>query len=396
MKVVSMLTLEGCLARRQRLWDLIPDTYDWLLIADPRHVQYLSNFLVQPLSFSRGERGLLLLERDGTATLMADNFTFRSASQEPYVDRTAITTWYDHKHSVIDRDHALFKSLSDVTGSLSGRRGLLEAEWLPIGAATLLDPEFYEFASNQSPGASPYLDLGSMLRSLRRIKHDDEIALLKTCMAAGAAGQARLFDVVREGVSELEIYTEVHKAANLAAGRPAIVYGDFRAAYASQPKGGGLPVNGGRKLEKGDLYILDYSVVLDGYRSDFTNTVSVGTPSSEVKELFALCQAGMAAGEKAIRAGVSAADVYTAVASPYVQAGRTDVFTHHAGHGIGLAHPEPPILVPLSTDSLEAGNVITIEPGAYVEGIGGMRIERNYLVTESGYEILSHHDIRLE
>lgn len=390
-----MLTLDGCLARRQRLWDLVPEAFEWLLIADPRHVQYLCNFLVQPLSFSRGERGLLLLEREGAATLMADNFTFRSATHEPYVDRTAITTWYDHKHSVIDRDHALFKSLSDVASHLKGRRGLLEAEWLPVGAAALLDPEDYEFSSNQSPGASPYLDLGSMLRLLRRVKHEDEVTLLKTCMKAGEAGQARLFEVVREGASELEIYTEVHKAANLAAGRPAIVYGDFRAAYASQPKGGGLPVNGGRKLERGDLYILDYSVVLDGYRSDFTNTISVGVPSSEVQELFALCQAGMQAGETVIRAGVSAAEVYRAVASPYVQAGRTDVFTHHAGHGIGLAHPEPPILVPLSTDTLEVGNVITIEPGAYVNGIGGMRIERNYLVTESGYEVLSHHDIRL-
>ncbi|WP_437226903.1 M24 family metallopeptidase [Planctomicrobium sp. SH661] len=390
-----MLTLEGCQARRQRLWDMVPDAIEWLLIADPRHVQYLSNFLVQPLSFSRGERGLLLLERDGPATLMADNFTFRSASNDPFVDRTSITTWYDHKHSVIDRDHALFKSLSDVASHLKNRRGLLEAEWLPIGAAALLDPEFYEFSSNQSPGASPYLDLGSMLRSLRRVKHADELALLKECMAAGEAGQARLFEVVREGVSELEIYTEVHKAANLAAGRPAIVYGDFRACFAAEPKNGGLPKNGGRKLQKGDLFVLDYSVVLDGYRSDFTNTVSVGTPSSDVLELFALCQAGMQEGEKVLRAGVRAADVHKAVASPYVQAGRAEIFTHHAGHGIGLAHPEPPILVPLSTDTLEAGNVITLEPGAYVEGVGGMRIERNFLITESGYETLSHHDIRL-
>lgn len=390
-----MLTLEGCQARRQRLWEMIPDAIDWLLIADPRHVHYLCNFLVQPLSFSGGERGLLLLERDGTATLMADNFTFRSAIHQPYVDKTNITTWYDHKHSVIDRDHALFRAVGEVVSTLKSRRGLIEAEWLPVGAAALLDPQFYEFSSNQSPGASPFLDLGAMLRSLRRVKHQDEIELLKQCMAAGEAGQARLLEVVREGVSEMEVYVEVHKAANLAAGRPAIVYGDFRACFADEPKNGGLPVNGGRRLQRGDLYILDYSVVLDGYRSDFTNTVSVGEPSAEVQELFALCQAGMKAGEQVIRAGVSAADVYKAVASPYVAAGRQDVFTHHAGHGIGLAHPEPPILVPQSTDTLEAGNVITIEPGAYVKGVGGMRIERNYLVTADGFEILSHHDIRL-
>jgi hypothetical protein len=81
-----MLTLEGCLARRERLWGLVPEDVEWLLIADPRHVQYLSNFWVQPLSFSGGERALLLLEREGPATLMADNFTFRSAVHEPYVN----------------------------------------------------------------------------------------------------------------------------------------------------------------------------------------------------------------------------------------------------------------------------------------------------------------------
>lgn len=390
-----MLTQEGCLQRRARLWDMVPDAVEWLLIADPRHVQYLANFWVQPLSFSNGERGLLLLERDGDATLLGDNFTLKSAVHEPYVDRQVITTWYDHKHSVINRDHALLKSLSDVAGTLRGRTGLVEAEWLPLGAASLLDPGSFDFASNQEPGASPFTDLGSILRMLRRRKDPDEIALIRKCMAAGDAGQARLMEVVREGITEMEIYIEVQKASLEVTGRPALVYGDFKACYPSTPRIGGLPMNGGRKLQNGDLFILDYSVVLDGYRSDFTNTVAIGKPLKEVEELFALCQAGMANGEKQLRAGACAADVYKAVAQPYVDVGKHDAFPHHAGHGLGLAHPEPPILVPQSSDTLEAGNVITLEPGAYVEGAGGMRIEHNYLITEDGYERLSNHQIRL-
>jgi Xaa-Pro aminopeptidase len=377
---MTQLTESGCRKRRERLWQSIGEDTEWILIADPRHIQYLANFWVQPLSFSGGERALLLLERDGRATLLGDNFSLRSAAHEPYVDREIVETWYDHKHSVINRDHALFAALRRVSGELAGRRGIVESDWLPLGAADLLE----------NPLSS---DLGSILRQLRRQKEPDEVELLRLCMQATAAGQARLREILRPGISEFEIYREVQEAALAAAGRPGLVYGDFRRTNASHPKQGGLPTNA--VLADGDLFILDYSVVVDGYRSDFTNTMSVGKPSARVEELFRLCEAGMAEGEDAIRAGAAARDVHAAVAGPYYRAGVPEVFPHHAGHGIGLGHPEPPILVPESDDTLLAGDVITLEPGAYVEGVGGMRIEHNYLVTESGYERLSNHVISL-
>src|SRR5690606_4917058 len=134
-QIMTQLTKTGCQRRRERLWQTVGEDIEWLLIADPRHVQYLANFWVQPLSFSGGERGLLLLERDGRATLLGDNFTVRSAAHEPYVDREIVETWYDHKHSVINRDHALFAALKQVVRELAGRRGMVESEWLPLGAA---------------------------------------------------------------------------------------------------------------------------------------------------------------------------------------------------------------------------------------------------------------------
>lgn len=391
-----MLTLEGCRKRRQRLWDMIPESFEWVLVADPRHVQYLANFWVQPLSFSAGERCLLLLEREGPATLIGDNFTIRSGVHTPYVDGEIVTAWYDHKHAVSNRDHALVKALGDAIGAKRRGAGLVEAEWLPLGAATILDPADYEFSASQEAGASSLVDLGSMLRLLRRKKEADEIELIRQCMRAGEAGQARLFEIIDQGISEFTIYREVQSAAMAAAGRPALVYGDFRACFADEPKNGGLPKNEGRKLQAGDLFVLDFSVVLDGYRSDFTNTVSVGPPSPAVEELHSLCVAGMAGGERTLRPGTSGAEVHAAVFRPYAEAGRPELFTHHAGHGIGLAHPESPILVPQSTDTLMIGDVLTLEPGAYAAGIGGMRIEHNYLITESGYERLSNHEIRLQ
>lgn len=391
-----MLTEEGCLSRRQRLWDRIPAGIDWLLIADPRHVQYLANFWVQPLSFSGGERGLLLLERNGRSTILGDNFSVRSAVHKPYVDREVISTWYDHQHAVVNRDHALFSAIQQVSEDLVQGKGLVEAEWLPIGATEYLPQGTYDFSANQEVDDPSLCDLGTILRDLRRSKDADEIDLLKLCMKAGEAGQARLFEIAEEGITEFDIYREVQFAALAAAGRPALVYGDFRASYADEPKLGGFPQGSGRALQKGDLFVLDYSVVLDGYRSDFTNTVSIGEPAPEVVELHEICKAGMAAGEAVLRAGAKASDVHAAVSAPYVAAGKKEFFTHHAGHGIGLGHPEAPILVPQSTDILRAGDVVTLEPGCYVPGVGGMRIEHNYLITETGYDRLSHHDIRLQ
>lgn len=391
-----MLTREGCLTRRARLWAATPENMEWLLIADPRHVHYLSNFWINPLGFSAGERGFLLLERDGGATLFGDNFGIRSATGEAFVDREVVEDWYDHRHSVINRDHALLTALRTVSDRLYGRCGAVEAEWMPVGAwETLgLDKESHSVTREAQDlgGVGGAIDLGTLLRKLRRQKEPDEVALLQECMRAGDAGHARAREVVRAGITEMDVFREVQSAALAEAGRAGLIYGDFRAVNAERPKAGGLPTN--YELQDGDMFILDYSVALEGYRSDFTNTICVGPPSDEQSMLFQLCEAAMRAGESVLRSGVAARDVYAAVSTPLQEAGY-GALPHHAGHGIGLAHPEPPILVPESSETLLSGDVITLEPGLYIEGIGGIRIEHNYLITETGYMRLSNHIISL-
>ena len=359
-------------------------------------MHYLSNFWVQPLSFSGGERGLLLLERDNGATLFGDNFALRSEAGEPFVDREVVEDWYDHAHSVINRDHALQRALQTVRDRLFGRRGVVEAEWLPLACWELLGLDRETHRSDSEAGQPSLngnaIDLGTLLRQLRRQKEPDELGLLQQCMRATDAGHARAREVIHSGVSELDVFREVQSAVLNTAGRPCLIYGDFRAVNAVTPKAGGLPT--GYRLQEGDLFILDYSVVLDGYRSDFTNTYAVGKPTDQQEMLFRLCEAAMQKGEETLKAGARAASVYAAVSGPMQDAGYGPL-GHHAGHGIGLAHPEPPILVPESDDVLVEGDVVTLEPGLYVEGIGGMRIEHNYLVTETGYERLSNHVISL-
>lgn len=378
-----MLTEAGCLARRERLWRQLPDAVEWVLVADPRHVHYFSNFWVQPLSFSFGERGLLLLDRSGQATLLADNFTRRSAATQPYVDGELIEQWYDHKHSVVNRDQALLAALRHVADELKAQKGVVEAEWLPLGAAEILGLGRFD-------SSGP--DLGDIIRKLRRTKEVDEVELMRSCMHATEAGHRRAREIIRPGISDLDVYREVQSAAIAAAGRPAIVYGDFRANNAETPKAGGLPV--GQTLRHGDLFVLDYSVMLDGYRSDFTNTYAVGEPSVEQQKLFDACASALERGVAILKAGIAAAEVYREVSAVLEQAGYGRL-AHHAGHGLGLGHPEPPILVPESTDTLQVGDVVTIEPGAYVDGVGGVRVEHNLLVTTTGCERLNNHVVAL-
>jgi len=391
-----MLTKEGCLTRRERLWKMVSEDVEWLLIADPRHVHYLSNFWVQPFSFSVGERGYLLLEREAGATLLADNFTIKSVAGQPHVEREVVGDWYDHKHSVINRDHALFSALKTVSERLFGRKGAVEAEALPLGAFEILglDHESHSISreANDQQGAGS-VDLGTVLRGLRRQKEPDEISLMKQCMRATEAGHARAREIIKPGITDYDVFREVYAAALEAAGRPAMIYGDFRANSALEPKSGGLPV--GHTLQAGDLFVLDYSILLDGYRSDFTNVISVGPPSNKQLLLFSQLQASLEAGAKSLKAGVLAKDVYAAASKPLIDAGYSTGIPHHAGHGIGMGHPEPPILVPESHDVLLTGDVVTLEPGLYIEGTGGMRIEHNYLINDTGYEQLSNHLISL-
>ncbi|MDQ3333532.1 MAG: M24 family metallopeptidase, partial [Planctomycetota bacterium] len=304
-----MLTEAGCKTRRERLWNELPKHVEWVLVADPRHVHYLANFWVQPISFSFGERGLLLLERSGQATLLADNFTVRSSATKPYVDREVVEEWYDHKHSVINRDHALFNALTKVANELKGRPGVVEPEWLPLEAAETLGGKF---ASNE-----PHL--GSILRNLRRKKEGDEIDLLRACMHATEAGHRRAREVIKPGVTDLDVYREIQSTAIAAAGRPAIVYGDFRANNAKTPKAGGLPV--GQTLAEGDLFIVDYTVMLDAYRSDFTNVYAVGEPSAKQRELYDACAAALKHGETVLKAGLAASEAYREVSGVLEKAG---------------------------------------------------------------------------
>jgi Xaa-Pro dipeptidase len=365
-----MLSVEGCFKRRQRfLHQLAPfPAQGYVVLADPMHLIYLANFFVDPISSGASFGGFLVLRTDGHATLLYDHRLPKSV-QDAHADEREALTWYD----------------SQTPGHGPRKLFLREALCKHLGTQ---NPPVHD-----DPSSPECARIDTLLAGMRRQKDSDEIALLEQCMRATDAGHAWARANIRPGLTELDMYCGVNAACTQEVGHAVVVYGDFAVSPGPERRGG-PPTR--RVLQPGDLFILDYSVVIGGYRSDFTNTLVVGKdPSPGQQKLYDLCTAAMAAGEKEMRAGVACQTVYDAVRGVFEKAGVAQYFPHHAGHGLGLAHPEAPFLVRHSDETLLENDVVTLEPGLYIPEVGGLRIEHNYLVTKDGYRQLSHHTIAL-
>ncbi|HMF13047.1 MAG TPA: Xaa-Pro peptidase family protein [Gemmataceae bacterium] len=363
-----MLTAEGCRERRVRFWKQLdpPPESDFLVLGDPIHLVYLANFYVDPFSLGAGFRGYLIVRKDGHAKLIHDN-RLPKIVEQAHVEERRVVPWYDGK---------------------SPGHGPRQ-----LAALETVNPEGRGMRVHDRLG-DPYAPVViKTLAEMRRRKNPDELTVLHQCMRATDAGHAWARANVKPGMTELDVYCGINSACIQAAGHAAIVYGDFAVSPGPERRGG-PPTN--QVIKPGDMMILDYSVVIQGYRSDFTNTLVVGKePNADQKRLYELCVAAMRAGEQELREGASCLKVYQAVDGVFAAAGMSQFFAHHAGHGLGLSHPEAPFFVQHANETLVAGDVVTLEPGLYVPNIGGIRIEHNYLVTDKGYERLSNHVISL-
>ncbi len=379
-----MLTAEGCAARRERLWGALPAPCDLLVVGDPSHLTYFAGYSPSPFVFRTVESGRLLLLEPGRATLVADAMLGPFVEGALVDDRVA-PVWYDGQHSAPYRRGQLIDSALSRLANMPGSRIGVELAAVPAGVVAGLR------------AARPQLeiiDIGPLIRPLRRTKHADEVNLLRRSMRAGEAGLAAALEKVRPGMTELDVYLIVQNAAMTELGEQVIVYGDFASGPRCARDKGGSPTS--RKIEPGDLLLLDFSVIVSGYRGDFTNTFAVGGgPTPGQRELFAACVGALHAGEAVLKPGSAARDVDAAVRGHFRALGLDQYFPTHSGHGLGLGHPEPPYFVPESSDTLQTGDVVALEPGLYVEGTGGMRYERNYLITANGFETLSNHEIRI-
>lgn len=379
------LTRDGCQTRRRRLWEQLPAPCETLILGDPQHLVYFASFASSPFEFRANDGGAILVLRPDRAVLVADNL-LRPYFDRAHVDDVVAPVWYEGKRSAPDRRAMLAQTALDVLDDQPGDRVGVEAASVP-GAVL-------EGLRSARPGLS-ITEVAPTIRRLRRCKDADELALLGRSMRAADAGFAAGLAGIEPGMTELDAFLLMQRAAIEAAGEPVQVYGDFVSGPRCE-RIGGPPTN--RVIEPCDLVLLDFSVVVHGYRGDCANTFLAGDGRATFRqqELFHTCIEAMAAGEAMLKPGVDARAVDSAVRGTLAAHGPAEHFPGHCGHGVGLGHPEPPFFVPFSDDRLQVGDVVTLEPGQYVPGVAGMRYERNYLITESGYQTLSGHRLAIE
>ena len=229
-------------------------------------------------------------------------------------------------------------------------------------------------------------ETSGLIEQLRTIKDSQELAAIRKAVNLGG----ELFDVVlkaiRPGVRESEVAAELEYAAR-SRGAEGM---SFETIVAAGPRSA-LPhgVASRAVIPERGFVVLDYGVILAGYCSDQTRTVHVGKPSAEARKWYESVLEANLAGIEAVKAGVTAGEVDKATRDVLRRKGLDRYFTHSTGHGVGLEIHEVPRLGRKQTERLEPGMVVTIEPGIYVPGKGGIRIEDMVAVTEHGCEVLT-------
>jgi D-alanyl-D-alanine dipeptidase len=225
---------------------------------------------------------------------------------------------------------------------------------------------------------SAYFSMTAALPMLRAIKDDDELERLA---AAGAAADAALEEIVKvrfAGRTERDIAGDLAGLLR----RHGHSQVDFT-VVGSGPNGANPHHEmGDREIEEGDMIVLDFGGLKDGYGSDTTRTVHVGEPTDEEREVFEVVRRAQQAGFEAVRPGVACQEIDRAARKVIADAGYGEYFIHRVGHGIGLTTHEPPYMVEGETHEIEPGMCFSIEPGIYLPGRFGVRIED--IVTATG------------
>lgn len=223
---------------------------------------------------------------------------------------------------------------------------------------------------------------------LRRVKDAGEIARIERAAALADAALADVAPTLGDRPTEVDVHDELeHRMRRLGADGPS-----YDTIVASGPDHAARPHHAAarRTIEEGDTVIIDVGALVDGYHSDMTRTFVVGEPSAEQQRIYDLVLAAQADGLAAVAPGVAAAAVDAACRERFAADGVADWFLHGTGHGVGLLIHEDPFASSVSTAALIEGDVVTVEPGLYRGGFGGVRIEDLVVVTPGGCRTLTH------
>ena len=236
--------------------------------------------------------------------------------------------------------------------------------------------------------AAELAPMASVVEELRAVKDPAELARIEAAAAVTDEALEEIRPRLRAGTSEIEIQRGIDDAIR-ARGATGPAYDTIVASGPNSARPHARPTD--RELAPGDLLIIDAGAVVDGYRSDMTRTFVVGRPSAEKADMIELVTRAQAAGVAVVRPGAEASAVDEACRSVIAEAGLGDAFVHGTGHGVGLDIHELPRVRSGATAILRPGHVLTVEPGVYLAGVGGVRVEDSVVVTADGCRALTRH-----
>ncbi len=243
----------------------------------------------------------------------------------------------------------------------------------------------FKYVSEQFRGAVRVVD--RLVESMRQFKEPGELERMAEAAAIADRGFEHILGVLKPGITEAEIAIELEYHMRRL-GSEEMPFAPIVAAGPNGARPHAIP--GARGLEEGDLLVLDFGARVGGYCSDMTRTVAIGEVSSEHRRLYAAVLEANEAGLAAVRSGVPCVEIDLAAREVLERHGLGHAFTHGVGHGVGLDVHEMPTVGRRSQESVRENETITIEPGVYLEGVAGVRIEDLVVVEESGYRRLSH------
>ena len=336
-----------------RLDDLGVDAF---LVTDLTNTRYLTGFT--------GSNGQLLIGGSFELFLTDGRYAEQARRELPHIERVASQRPY--RGAVAERCASTSVSRLGIEG-----RSMTVAEHARLAGALGSDVELV--ASED------------VVEHARRVKDDEERELIRRAQAATDAAFTGLLDRFALGVSEGWIARELERlmleaGADGLAFDPIVAFGENAAEPHHEP--------GHRVLEEGDVIKLDMGALVDGYHADMTRTIAFGQPAVELQKIHDIVRQAQQAAIDVVRAGVTGVEVDAAARSVIDEAGYGERFVHGVGHGVGLEIHEQPWLGTTQGNELPEGAVVTIEPGIYLPGIGGVRIEDMVEVRDDGCAVV--------
>lgn len=329
---------------------------DALLITSPTNRRYISGFT--------GSTGYVLISEDRAAFITDFRYVEQAADQ-------------CKGYEIIDNKRSMLTALKETVQQFGVKSIGFEQDYVTYSE--------FERIKQEINGVN-WVPTSNIIEQLRLIKDEEELAKIQKAIDIADEAFSHILGYIRPGVTEEEVALELEfKMRKLGASGVS-----FDIIVASGERGA-LPHGraSNKLIRAGELVTLDFGCVYDGYVSDITRTVAVGEISDQLREIYNICLEAQLNGVNNIKAGMTGKEADALCRDIIERAGYGPAFGHSTGHGIGLDVHEGPSASVVSDIILQPGMLLTVEPGIYLSGIGGVRIEDDILITETGNQILS-------